>query len=128
MSLCKIFSRFLYVDDLAEACVYILENIDANKLYDKMKISHINIGCGEDLTISELASIIAEIVHFDGEIRYDSSKPDGTPRKLLDISRLQQLGWKPTFSLKEGIKKSYKWFLEHDYANKNKVTMDKLNN
>ena len=111
--------EFLYVDDLVEACVYILENIDANKLYDKMTISHINIGYGKDLMISELASIIAEVVNFDGEIRYDSSKPDGTPRKLLDISRLQQLGWKPTLTLKEGIKKSCKWFLENHFNIRN---------
>lgn len=104
--------EFLYVDDLAEACVYCLENIDAEQLYDKMKVSHINIGCGEDLTIAELADMIVEVVDFKGKIRYDSTKLDGTPRKLLDISRILNLGWKPSLTLKEGIEKSYQWYLK----------------
>ena len=105
--------EFLYVDDLADACVYLLKYLDAETLYDKMKISHINIGYGEDLFIVELAEIIRSIVDFQGEIRYDSTKPDGTPRKLLDITRIKQLGWKPTITLQEGIKKSYEWYLEN---------------
>jgi len=105
--------EFLYIDDLADACMYLLENVDAETLYDKMEVSHINIGCGEDLSIAELADIIAEIVVFKGEIRYDSTKPDGTPRKLLDISRLLNLGWEPSLDLQEGIKKSYEWYLEN---------------
>ena len=105
--------EFLYVDDLADACVYLLKYLDAETLYDKMKISHINIGYGEDLFIVELAEIIRSIVNFQGEIRYDSTKPDGTPRKLLDITRIKQLGWKPTITLQEGIKKSYEWYLEN---------------
>jgi len=105
--------EFLYVDDLADACVYILESVDGEKLYDKMGISHLNIGYGEDLSITELADMIAEIVGFTGRISYDSSKPDGTPRKLLDITRLKNLGWSPTLTLHEGIRKSYEWYLEH---------------
>jgi len=105
--------EFLYVDDLADACVYLLENVDAKTLYDKMEVSHINIGCGEDLSIAELADMIAKVIDFKGEIRYDSTNLDGTPRKLLDISRLIDLGWEPTVTLKEGIEKSYEWYLEH---------------
>ena len=78
-----------------------------------MSISHINIGCGEDISISDLACIIGDIIDYKGEIRYDTSKPDGTPRKLLDISRLINLGWEPSHDLQEGIKKSYEWYLEN---------------
>jgi len=105
--------EFLYVDDLADACVYLFENVDAKTLYDKMEVSHINIGCGEDLSIAELANMIAKVIDFKGRIRYDSTKPDGTPRKLLDISRLIDLGWEPSLTLQEGIKKSYEWYLEN---------------
>ena len=105
--------EFLYVDDVADACVFLLENVDAAKLYDVMNISHINIGCGKDLTISELVEIIASIVGFGGKIKYDSSKPDGTPRKLLDVSRLKSLGWEPSISLEEGIKLAYGWYVKN---------------
>lgn len=106
--------EFLYVDDLADACIYCLEKLDAETLYDKMEVSHINIGCGEDLSIAELAEMIMEVVGYKGEIKYDFSKPDGTPRKLLDTRRLKNLGWTPAISLQEGIRKSYKWYLEHE--------------
>ena len=105
--------EFLYVDDLADACVYFLEKLNADKLYNEMKISHINIGFGEDLSIAELANIIANIVGYKGEIRYDSSKPDGMLKKLLDISRLKDLGWQHTTSLDKGIDTAYKWFMEN---------------
>ena len=105
--------EFLYVDDLADACVYILEKLNADELYNEMKISHINIGYGEDLSIAELAETISSIVGFKGKIRYDASKPDGTPRKLLDISRLKNLGWHPSISFEEGIDTAYKWFIEN---------------
>ena len=105
--------EFLYVEDVADACVFLLENVNAADLYDEMKISHINIGCGEDLTISELVEIIASIVGFEGKIKYDSTKPDGTPRKLLDVSRLKSLGWEPSISLEEGIKLAYDWYLKN---------------
>ena len=88
-------------------------NVDAETLYNKMKVSHISIGSGEDLSIAELANMIAKVVDFKGAIRYDSSKPDGTPRKLLDIKRLKNLGWAPKINLQEGIKKSYEWYLEN---------------
>ena len=104
--------EFLYVEDLADACVYILENINAEILNDRMGISHLNIGCGEDISISDLACIIGDIIDYKGKIRYDSSKPDGTPQKLLDISRLKNLGWAPTVTLHEGIRKSYEWYLK----------------
>ena len=105
--------EFLYVDDLADACVYFLEKLNADELYNEMKISHINIGFGEDLSIAELANIIANIVGYKGEIRYDSSKPDGMLKKLLDISRLKDLGWQHTTSLDKGVDTAYKWFMEN---------------
>lgn len=104
--------EFLYVEDLAEAISFLVENIEAKDLYENA-ISHINIGTGEDLTIAELAEIISGIVGFKGEIEYDSSKPDGTPRKLMDVSRINNLGWKFKTSLEDGIKKTYEWFLNY---------------
>jgi GDP-L-fucose synthase len=94
--------EFLHVDDLASACLFLLQN------YDDPEI--INIGRGTDLTIRELAELICDVVGFDGEVAFDPSKPDGTPRKLLDISKIQSLGWKPTISLREGIAQTYEWF------------------
>ena len=101
--------EFLFVDDLAEAILFLMENINAKDLYDK-GISQINIGTGEDLTISELAGLVAKITGFEGEIVYDSSKPDGTSRKLMDVSRIHELGWHHKTSLEEGIRKTYQWF------------------
>lgn len=103
--------EFLYVDDLAEAVVFLLENVSAEDIY-KQKISQINIGTGEDVQIKDLAAIIKNIVGFEGNLEYDDTKPDGTPRKLLDVSRLNQLGWKHTTMLEEGLRKTYEWFLE----------------
>ena len=105
--------EFLHVDDVAKACVFLLEEMDAHTLYDDMKISHINIGSGGDVTISELAEIIRRIIGFDGEIKYDSSMPDGTPQKLLDISRIKSLGWEPSISLEVGISSTYNWYLKN---------------
>lgn len=96
--------EFLHVDDLAEACLFLLEN------YDKGEI--VNIGCGEDITIAELAQKIASMVGFKGEILWDRSKPDGTPRKLLDVSRLKNLGWSPRITLDEGLKLAYQSYLQ----------------
>jgi len=104
--------EFLYVDDLAEAVRFLIENVEAKDLYEK-NLSFVNIGTGKDITISELASLIGEIVGFKGEIVYDSGKPDGTPRKLLDVSRIHSLGWEHKTQLREGIEKTYKWFLEN---------------
>jgi GDP-L-fucose synthase len=95
--------EFLHVDDLADACLFIMKHYDENEM--------INIGVGKDITISELSELIKQIVEFNGEIRYDNSKPDGTPRKLLDVSRLDSLGWRSRISLREGIEKTYKWYV-----------------
>jgi len=96
--------EFMYADDLADACVFLMENYN-EKLF-------INIGTGEEVTIKELAQLVKETVGFSGEIRFDTGKPDGTPRKLMDSSRLHTLGWKHTTSLKEGLKKTYPLFLQ----------------
>lgn len=100
------YREFFYVDDLAEACVFLMEKCNAEDLGE-----FVNIGTGEDMKIGEMALLIQRIVGFDGEIKYDRSKPDGMPRKLLDISRMRSLGWKPRTSLEEGIRKSYDWYL-----------------
>lgn len=105
--------EFLFVDDLAEAILFLLENISAKDLYDQ-NISQINIGTGEDVTITELARLIKSVVGFNGEIVYDNSKPDGTPQKLLDVSRIHNLGWKHKTKLDEGIEKTYLWFLNNE--------------
>jgi len=103
--------EFMYVEDLANAIVFMMESIDAKDLYEN-GITHLNVGSGKDISISDLASLIAEITDFDGEIVYDSSKPDGTPRKLMDVTRLNLLGWKYKTELKEGIIKAYNFFKE----------------
>ena len=97
--------EFLFVDDMAEAVVFALENTLPDYLY--------NVGTGEDLTIKELAEIIQKITGHQGKIVWDSNKPDGTPRKLMDISKMHALGWKHRVKLEEGIQKTYNWFLEH---------------
>ncbi|WP_218599666.1 GDP-L-fucose synthase [Polaribacter sp. NJDZ03] len=97
--------EFLFVDDMAEAVVYALENELPEYLY--------NIGTGEDLTIKELAETIQQVVGHEGKLVWDSSKPDGTPRKLMDISKMHNLGWKHQIDLKQGIEKTYKWFIEN---------------
>lgn len=102
--------EFMHVDDMADACIHIMNNVEAKDIYEK-GISHINIGTGEDVSIAELAQIIAEIVDFKGDLIYNTSQPDGTPRKLLDVSRLQSLGFVHQTSLKEGIRSTYQWYL-----------------
>ncbi len=110
--------EFLYSDDLAEACVFLVENAD----YEDMAFtddsgtvqSHINIGSGKEVTIKELAETVKEVVGFEGEIEWDTSKPDGTPRKLMDSSRINALGWQPNVSLKTGIGLAYKDFLSRN--------------
>ena len=97
--------EFLHVDDLADACVFLMQN------YDQPEI--INVGTGEDVTIRELAELIAEITGFRGRIVQDTSKPDGTPRKLLDVSRLNALGWRARINLREGLEQTYRWFTTH---------------
>jgi GDP-L-fucose synthase len=97
--------EFLHVDDLASACLFLL------KRYDSPEI--INVGCGEDISIRDLAELICDVVGFDGELAWDTSKPDGMPRKLLDITKLEKLGWRPTIPLREGIGQTYDWFLKN---------------
>lgn len=104
--------EFLFVEDLADAIYHLTGKINASDLYDN-SLTHINIGTGVDLSIAELALLIKEVIGFDGEIIYDSEKPDGTPRKLMDVSRLAELGWKYSTDLKDGISKTYNWFLEN---------------
>lgn len=98
----KVSREFLYVDDLADAAVYLMNTYDSSGI--------VNIGAGEDLTIQELANIVKEVVGYKGEIVYDTTKPDGTPRKLLDTSKLNSLGWKAKTSLKQGIELTYNWW------------------
>jgi GDP-L-fucose synthase len=102
--------EFLFVDDLADACVYLMNNYSEE--------SHLNIGTGEDVKIKELAEIVKEVVGYEGNIINDLSKPDGTPRKLLDVSKLHSTGWKHKTSLKEGIKIVYDWYLSADNIRK----------
>jgi GDP-L-fucose synthase len=100
------FREFLYVDDLADACVFLMEKYDYREIGE-----FINIGAGKDITIKDLALMIRDIVGFRGEIVWDSTKPDGTPKKLLDISKIKALGWEPKTGLEEGIKNTYQWYL-----------------
>jgi GDP-L-fucose synthase len=95
--------EFMYVDDLADACVYLMQNYESSEI--------INVGVGKDVSIRELADIIREVVGYEGEIVFDTSKPDGTPRKLLDVSRLAEQGWSARIQLREGIERTYDWYL-----------------
>ena len=95
--------EFLHVDDLADACLFLLREYDGEDI--------VNIGVGEDVSIAGLAEIVRRVVGFEGRIDYDTSKPDGTPRKLVDVSRIRALGWKPRIGLEEGIRDTYAWFL-----------------
>lgn len=101
----KPFREFLHVDDLADACLFLMHNYNSSEI--------INIGTGKDLSIAELAYLIKDIVGYDGNIIFDTSKPDGTPRKLLDVSKLFNMGWKPRITLEEGIRSTYSWYQEH---------------
>ncbi len=97
--------EFLHVEDLAEACVYLLENYNEK--------GFLNIGTGKDISIADLASMIKDVVGYEGELRFDTSKPDGTPRKLMDVSKIHKLGWKHKIDLREGIEAVYKEYCEH---------------
>ena len=97
--------EFLHVDDLADACVFLMDHYEGAQ--------HINVGTGEDLSIRELAELVGSVVHAEAELRFDTSKPDGTPRKLLDVSRLHALGWQHRIELAEGLPSTYDWFLSH---------------
>ncbi|WP_417806472.1 GDP-L-fucose synthase [Thioclava sp.] len=109
--------EFLHVDDMAEASLFVLGLDPA--IYQRETqpmLSHINVGSGSDVTIRELAETVADVTGYTGKIRFDASKPDGTPRKLLDVSRLARLGWTAKIGLQEGIRETYKWFLAQDLA------------
>lgn len=98
--------EFLYVDDMADACVYLLENYSGEQ--------HVNIGTGKEITIKGLAELVRKVVGFEGEIRWNSDMPDGTPRKLCDVSKLHSIGWKEKVDLEEGIRREYEWYLSQD--------------
>jgi len=100
--------EFLHVDDLARAAAFLMDAYDSPEI--------INVGTGEDLSIRELAEMVCRVIGFQGRIVYDSSRPDGTPRKLLDVSRLKALGWKPSIALEEGVRQTWQWYLEHALA------------
>ena len=107
--------EFLYVDDMADASVHVM-NLPHEKLLKAISdpmCSHINVGTGKDITIKELADTMATVVNYSGDILFDSSRPDGTPRKLMDVSRLSALGWQYSTELKNGLEKTYKWFLNN---------------
>ena len=110
--------EFLYVDDMAEACLFI-HNLDHNtyKLKTNPISSHINIGTGSDITINELAKIIKSVVGFNGEINFDRSKPDGSPRKLMNVQLLNEMGWSAKIPLYDGLKNSYMDYLKRGFKN-----------
>ncbi|PYL57060.1 MAG: GDP-fucose synthetase [Verrucomicrobia bacterium] len=97
--------EFLHVDDVAGACLFLLEKYDSPEI--------INVGCGVDISVRELAELICDVVGFHGELTWDATKPDGTPRKLLDVTKLTNLGWRPTIPLRDGIARTYDWFLKN---------------
>jgi GDP-L-fucose synthase len=99
------YREFLHVDDLAEACLFLMEHYDSPEL--------VNIGCGEDIRIRDLAELIRKATGFAGSIQWDASKPDGTPRKLLDVTRLKKLGWSPKIPLEAGLVDTYQWWVRH---------------
>jgi len=109
--------EFLHVDDMAAACLYVMQLPRAN--YDSVvssRCSHINVGTGMDCSIRELAELISEVVGFEGDLVFDTKKPDGTPRKLLDVSRLNSLGWRHSIDLTQGLEDSYSWFVDNHEA------------
>ena len=103
--------EFMHVDDMASACIHLMETLDAETLYEKLECTHVNIGTGSEIAIAGLAQLVAKIVGFNGEIRWDRTKPDGTPRKLMDVSLLEKLGFRSRISLEEGIRTVYEWYI-----------------
>ncbi|MFH1113914.1 MAG: GDP-L-fucose synthase [Pseudomonadota bacterium] len=99
--------EFLHVDDLADACVFLMENYDSGEI--------INIGTGVDMSVRDLALTVKDVVGYTGEIRFDPAMPDGTPRKLLDVGRLNALGWRPTMTFRQGLAATYQWYLENEH-------------
>ena len=108
--------EFLHVDDMAAACVHVMELSSESYLENTQPmLSHINVGTGVDCSIAELVETVARVIGYGGNIVFDDSKPDGAPRKLMDVSRLSQLGWKASISLEQGLQQTYKWFLLHQH-------------
>ncbi|WP_459705489.1 GDP-L-fucose synthase [Stutzerimonas marianensis] len=108
--------EFLHVDDMAAACVHVMELGDETyQAHTQPMLSHINVGTGVDCSIRELAETIARVTEYQGELKFDSTKPDGTPRKLMDVSRLKALGWQSSISLEDGLRDAYRWFVEHKH-------------
>jgi GDP-L-fucose synthase len=106
--------EFLHVDDMAAACLHVMAlDLDTYQAQTEPRLSHINVGTGTDVTIAELAELVSAVTGFTGDVRFDPSKPDGTPRKLLDVSRLHQLGWRANISLRDGLAQTYDWYLAH---------------
>jgi len=104
--------EFLYVDDMAEASLFVLElDEEAYQANTQPMLSHINVGTGKDVTIREMAETMRQVVGYEGKLTFDTTKPDGTPRKLIDVSRLLNMGWKYTSDLKDGLEKTYNWYL-----------------
>ncbi len=99
--------EIMFADDMADACIFLMRNYSGEDF--------VNIGVGDDITITDFAKLVADVVGFKGEFAYDTSKPDGTPRKLVDVSRLNALGWKSGISLREGVERTYAWFVENEY-------------
>ena len=106
--------EFLHVDDVAAACEFVMNLApDRYRSVVRPRCSHLNVGAGTDVSIGELAQMIATLTGFDGRIEFDSGKPDGTPQKLLDVSKMSGLGWQAAISLHDGIKETYKWLMLH---------------
>jgi GDP-L-fucose synthase len=106
--------EFLHVDDMAAACVHVMQlPAEVYRQHTQPMLSHINVGTGVDCTIRELAETVARVTGFAGRLVWDATKPDGTPRKLMDVSRLTALGWRATITLEDGLRDAYRWFLEH---------------
>jgi len=104
--------EFLYVDDMAKASLFVLElNVKTYQANAQPMLSHINVGTGKEITIKEMAGIMRQVVGYKGKVTFDTTKPDGAPRKLIDVSRLKNMGWSYTTNLKEGLEKTYEWYL-----------------
>jgi GDP-L-fucose synthase len=104
--------EFMHVDDLASACLFVLENVEAAEIYGQ-GISCLNVGSGDDISIAELAELIKKVVEYKGEIKFDLDQPDGTLKKLMDSSRLEGLGWESKITLEEGLRGTYNWYREN---------------
>lgn len=108
--------EFLYVDEMAAASIYVMDLDPAiYQQHTQPMLSHINVGTGVDCSIRELVETVAKVVGYQGRIEFDSSKPDGAPRKLMDVSRLKQLGWQAQVSLEQGLQQTYQWFLQNQH-------------